>query len=67
MKTFYTITNDRSKLYSLTVSKQKKLEKLFPSFTNKHSVKCSDDEHNNALNWIEENGKLLGEVNCLAY
>lgn len=48
-------------LYSLTNKQKKELDKLYPS------IHLTDDEHYARLKWIEDNGKLIGHCENLAY
>ena len=63
-KHYYVVTGNRTKLYYLTDTGKKKFELLHPNFSNLH---CSDEEHCEALEWLEANAKLVGYAEAFAY
>lgn len=57
MKNYYSI---EGKLYSLTNKQKKELEKLHPSVQ-------TNEQHEEKLQWIEDNGKYIGPCENFAY
>ena len=62
-KKYLAITNNGTKLYELNLTKTRKFNKRFPNWDNFPK----EDEHNEALKWVEENGKLLGNCDACCY
>lgn len=60
---FFAITNEGTQLYELNKTKLKEFHKLFPMF----DMHPSDDEHNQALEWIVKNGKYIGECDACCF
>lgn len=55
MNNYYSVQN---KLYTLTKPQVQELNSLFPN---------KEDNWNDYLEWIEQNGKLIGECETLTY
>lgn len=62
-KRYYTVTDATSKLYSLTGNQVKALSRRYPEWFAEGSLV----DHASALDWIQRNGRYLGEIDCYAY